>query len=124
MLTEWQKKQMQKGFNIGFTDTLIAKSIPGINHMQVYNFRNKLGISSATIVNTRYDVWVKLIYRGASIARIAELYEVTERSLKVLLWKHRNISLIDAKSTMHNDGSAKSFPVHKGKIPNFKKYGI
>ncbi len=65
--------------------------------MQVYNFRNKLGISSATIVNTRYDVWVKLIYRGASIARIAELYEVTERSLKVLLWKHRNISLIDAK---------------------------
>jgi hypothetical protein len=83
---------------MGFSDTRIARSVPGVNHMQVYNYRHKLDIPTSDIVNRRYDIWTKLIYKGVSIGRIAKMYDVTEQSMKVLLWKNRNISLVEAKA--------------------------
>jgi hypothetical protein len=66
--------------------------------MQVYNYRHKLGIPTSNIVNRRYDIWTKLIYKGVSIGLIARMYDVTEQSIKVLLWKNRTISLVEAKA--------------------------
>lgn len=83
---------------MGFSDTRIARSIPGINHMQVYNYRHKLNIPTGDIVNRRYDIWTELIYKGVTIGRIAKMYDVTEKSIKVLLWKNRDISLVEAKA--------------------------
>ena len=123
MLTLEQKAQIQKGFDIGFSDTHIARVIPGVNHMQVYNYRHKLGVSSEQIVAKRYDVWAHLIYKGMSIARIAKIYEVTEQSIKVLLWKNRNISLVDAKAVVSAERDAQKVPMKKG-IPDFANYGL
>jgi hypothetical protein len=66
--------------------------------MQVFNYRHKLKIPTNTIVNRRYDIWTELIYKGVSIGQIAKMYDVTEKSIKVLLWKNRDISLVEAKA--------------------------
>lgn len=83
---------------MGFSDTRIARSVPDVNHMQVYNYRHKLAIPTGNIVNRRYDIWTELIYKGVSIGQIAKMYDVTEQSIKVLLWKNRSISLVEAKA--------------------------
>ena len=83
---------------MGFSDTRIARSVEGINHMQVFNYRHKLKIPTSDIVNRRYDIWTQLIYKGVSIGQIARMYDVTEKSIKVLLWKNRDISLVEAKA--------------------------
>jgi hypothetical protein len=98
MLRDDQKAAIRQGFDMGFSDTRIARSVDGINHMQVYNYRHKLRIDTGTIVNRRYDIWTELIYKGIGIGQIAKMYDVTEQSIKVLLWKNRNISLVDAKA--------------------------
>jgi hypothetical protein len=98
MLRNEQKAAIRQGFEMGFSDTRIARSVPDVNHMQVYNYRHKLEIPTNVIVNRRYDIWTELIYKGVSIARIAKMYDVTEQSIKVLLWKNRNISLVEAKA--------------------------
>lgn len=83
---------------MGFSDVRIARSVSGTNHMQVYNYRHKLGILSSDIVDRRYDIWAQLIYKGVTIGQIAKMYDVAPQSIKVLLWKNRNISLVDAKA--------------------------
>jgi len=98
MLRNDQKAAIRQGFEMGFSDTRIARSVPDVNHMQVYNYRHKLEIPTNVIVNRRYDIWTELIYKGVSIGRIAKMYDVTEQSIKVLLWKNRNISLVEAKA--------------------------
>lgn len=127
MLSTDQKAQIQKGFDIGFSDTHIARVISGVNHMQVYNFRHKLKISSEAIVNKRYDVWRHLIYQGMSISQIAAIYDVTEQSIKVLLWKNRDMSLVEAKAAvlkqMEETARKKRSSSKKG-IPDFGEYGL
>lgn len=123
MLTKDQKKQIEKGFDIGFSDTHIARVVAGVNHMQVYNYRHKLKISSEAIVNKRYDVWVHLIHHGMGIPKVAEIYEVTEQSIKVLLWKNRSISLVEVRAAVQATRDAKS-PAIKSGIPNFSSYGL
>jgi hypothetical protein len=98
MLSTDQKAAIRQGFEMGFSDTRIARSVDGVNHMQVYNFRHKLRIATSTIVNRRYDIWTELIYKGVTIGKIGKMYDVTEQSIKVLLWKNREISLVDAKA--------------------------
>jgi hypothetical protein len=98
MLSADQKAAIRQGFEMGFSDTRIARSVPDVNHMQVYNYRHKLNIPTGDVVNRRYDIWTELIYKGVSIRQIARTYDVTEQSIKVLLWKNRNISLVDAKA--------------------------
>lgn len=98
MLRNDQKAAIRQGFEMGFSDTRIARGVPDINHMQVYNYRHKLKIPTKDIVNRRYDIWTQLIYKGVSISQIAKMYDVTENSIKVLLWKNRNISLVEAKA--------------------------
>lgn len=122
MLTTDQQAQIRKGFDIGFSDTHIARVVPGVNHMQVYNYRHKLKISAESIVNKRYDIWTHLIYRGMSISQIAQIYEVTEQSIKVLLWKNRNISLVEAKAAAQKSRDEK-VPRRKG-LPDFTAYGL
>ncbi|MFC5510410.1 hypothetical protein ACFPOU_04610 [Massilia jejuensis] len=98
MLRTDQKAAIRQGFEMGFSDTRIARSVEGINHMQVFNYRHKLKIPTSDIVNRRYDIWTQLIYKGVSIGQIARMYDVTEKSIKVLLWKNRDISLVEAKA--------------------------
>jgi hypothetical protein len=98
MLRTEQKAAIRQGFEMGFSDTRIARSVPDVNHMQVFNYRHKLKIPTNTIVNRRYDIWTELIYKGVSIGQIAKMYDVTEKSIKVLLWKNRDISLVEAKA--------------------------
>ena len=98
MLKTEQKAAINQGFEMGFSDTRIARSVHDVNHMQVYNYRHKLKIPTSAIVNRRYDIWTEMIYKGVSISRIAKMYDVTEQSIKVLLWKNREISLVDAKA--------------------------
>nr|WP_314542613.1 hypothetical protein [uncultured Massilia sp.] len=98
MLRNDQKAAIRQGFEMGFSDTRIARGVPDINHMQVYNYRHKLKIPTKDIVNRRYDIWTELIYKGVSISQIAKMYDVTENSIKVLLWKNRSISLVEAKA--------------------------
>jgi len=98
MLRTEQKAAIRQGFEMGFSDTRIARSVEDVNHMQVYNYRHKLKIPTSDIVNRRYDIWTELIYKGVSIAQIAKMYDVTEKSIKVLLWKNRDISLVEAKA--------------------------
>jgi hypothetical protein len=98
MLRNDQRAAIRQGFEMGFSDTRIARGVPDINHMQVYNYRHKLKIPTKDIVNRRYDIWTELIYKGVSISQIAKMYDVTENSIKVLLWKNRNISLVEAKA--------------------------
>ena len=98
MLRKDQKAAIRQGFEMGFSDTRIARGVRDINHMQVYNYRHKLKIPTKDIVNRRYDIWTELIYKGVSISQIAKMYDVTENSIKVLLWKNRNISLVEAKA--------------------------
>lgn len=124
MLTKEQKKQIRKGFAIGFSDKLIARSLGDVNHMQVYNYRHKFGIDRKNIINARYDVWTNLVYKGVSIAQIAAIYEVTERSIKVQLWSKRNISLMDAKAVVQIRLDDKITSGKPNGIPNFLKYEI
>lgn len=98
MLRNDQKAAIRQGFEVGFSDTRIARGVADVNHMQVYNYRHKLKIPTKDIVNRRYDIWTELIYKGVSIGQIAKMYDVTENSIKVLLWKNRNISLVEAKA--------------------------
>lgn len=122
MLTTEQKKLIQKGLNIGLSDVHIARVVKGVNHMQVYNFRHKLNISAQQVVNNRYDVWAHLIYKGMSIRQISEIYGVTEQSVKVLLWKNREISLVEAKACAPKPNEPK-LKTHHG-LPDFKSYGL
>jgi len=98
MLRTEQKAAIRQGFEMGFSDTRIARSVEDVNHMQVFNYRHKLKIPTSDIVNRRYDIWTQLIYKGVSIGQIAKMYDVTEKSIKVLLWKNRDISLVEAKA--------------------------
>lgn len=98
MLSTDQKAAIRQGFEMGFSDTRIARGVPGVNHMQVYNYRHKLKVPTGDIVNRRYDIWTELIYKGVSIGQISRMYDVTEQSIKVLLWKNREISLVEAKA--------------------------
>lgn len=123
MLTTVQKAQIRKGFAIGFSDTHIARVVPDVNHMQVYNYRHKLGIPTEEIVKKRYDIWTRLIYEGLDISQIAEIYNVTEQSVKVLLWKNRNFSFVEAKATVKAKSELKKVSFVKG-MPNFKRYGL
>lgn len=124
MLRADQKAAIRQGFEMGFSDTRIARSVPDINHMQVYNYRHKLKIPTGDIVNRRYDIWTKLIYKGVSIRQIAKAYDVTEQSIKVLLWKNRNISLVDAKAKVMKLRE-ESEPLALGEgIPSLDKLGL
>ncbi|WP_371765580.1 hypothetical protein [Massilia sp.] len=124
MLRTDQKAAIRQGFEMGFSDTRIARSVPDVNHMQVYNYRHKLKIPTGDIVNRRYDIWTELIYKGVSIGQIAKMYDVTEKSIKVLLWKNRDISLVEAKArVMKLREEAQQLELSDG-IPSLGQLGL
>jgi hypothetical protein len=127
MLRNDQKAAIRQGFEMGFSDTRIARSIPDVNHMQVYNYRHKLEIPTSNIVNRRYDIWTQLIYKGVTISQIAKMYDVTEQSIKVLLWKNRNISLVEAKAKvmkLREESEADLLPALSDGIPSLAQLGL
>lgn len=127
MLRTDQKAAIRQGFEMGFSDTRIARSVPGVNHMQVYNYRHKLEIPTSDVVNRRYDIWTKLIYKGVTIGQIAKLYDVTEQSIKVLLWKNRSISLVEAKAQvmkLREENEANPLLALEAGIPSLAQLGL
>ena len=124
MLRHDQKAAIRQGFDVGFSDALIARSVADINPMQVYGYRHKLKIPTEEIVNRRYDIWTALIYQGVDIDQIAEMYEVTEQSIKVLLWKNRNISLVEAKAKILKLRRENRQLMLKGGIPSLGDLGL
>ena len=100
MLTKKQKDMIKRGFAKGVPDTVIAKTLEEVNHMQVYNFRKALGISTQTVQENRYNTWMRLIQTGKSVEVIAELYAVKPRTIKMALWKNKDFSFVDARKAV------------------------
>jgi hypothetical protein len=124
MLSNDQKAAIRQGFEMGFSDTRIARGVPDVNHMQVYNYRHKLKIPTGDIVNRRYDIWTELIHKGVTIGRIATMYGVTEQSIKALLWKNRNISFVDAKARALKLREENQLLELGDRIPSFGHLGL
>ena len=99
MLTAEQRELIKQGFSKGVPDPLIAEMVPGLNHMQVYNFRRSLGISAATVLENRYDTWIRMINSGISLDAISDIYKVKPRSIQIVLWRARGFSFVEAKKT-------------------------
>lgn len=86
-----------QGFARGVPDTLIAKMLTGLSHIQVYNFRRSQDIASQTVLRNRYDTWIRMINSGVSLDVIADIYQVKPRSIQVVLWRTRGFSFVGAK---------------------------
>lgn len=123
MLTPEQIKAVEKGFALGFSDKHIARVVPNVKPMQVYNYRHKRNIKASDIVRKRYDTWEHLILNGMSISQISTMYDVTEQSIKVLLWKNKNFSLVEAKAIAKQKIYETQNPVGQG-IPDLSQYGL
>lgn len=96
MLTEDQRYQILKALSLGFADTVIAEKMQEVNHMQVYNFRKKMGITSETVVENRYNTWVKMLEKGIGVDAIAKMYKVKEASVSIMLARKKGFSVTDA----------------------------
>ena len=96
-LTLKQKDLVQKAWALGYNDKLIS-ALPRINaeYLAVHRFRHEMGIATATISENRYDAWVRAVMSAgdvvAVIEKLAESYNVTPYSIRLLLWRHRGIS--------------------------------
>lgn len=96
MLTDEQKKLIAKGLSKGVTDTQIAEAI-GLKHMQVFNYRKSLGVTSAEVVDWRYDTWIRMLEAGMSVDLVASLYKVKPDTVLNSLYRKRDFSYAEAK---------------------------
>jgi hypothetical protein len=96
MLTNEQKELINKGLSRGVADTQIAEAI-GVKHMQVFNYRKSLGITSQQVVDARYDTWIRLLEAGMSLDLVATTYQVKPESVLNSLYRKRNFSYTEAK---------------------------
>jgi ribosomal protein L23 len=96
MLTDEQKKLIAKGLSKGVADTQIAEAI-GVKHMQVFNYRKSLGITSQEVVDARYDTWIRMLEAGMSVDLVASLYKVKPESVLNSLYRKRQFSYTEAK---------------------------
>ena len=97
MLTDRQRELIIQGFAKGAPDTMIAETITGLSHAQVYNFRRALGISAKTVLNNKYDTWVRMLNSGVSLDVISNIYKVRPRSIQIVLWRTKKFSFVEAK---------------------------
>lgn len=97
MLTDKQRELIIQGFAKGVPDAMIAEIITGLSQTQVYNFRRLLGISAKTVLNNKYDTWIKMLNSGVSLDVIADIYKVQPRSIQIVLWRAKNFSFVEAK---------------------------
>ncbi|WP_454875145.1 hypothetical protein [Paraburkholderia xenovorans] len=96
MLTDEQKKLITKGLSRGVADTQIAEAI-GVKHMQVFNYRKSIGVSSQQVVDARYDTWIRLLEAGMSVDLVASMYQVKPESVLNSLYRKRDFSYTEAK---------------------------
>ena len=99
MITDDQHELIMQGFAKGVSDLMISKAIPGASHMNIFMFRKSLSITAQTIVDNRYDTWIRMLNSGVSLTAIAELYQVKPASIRGGLWRARNFSFVEAKKT-------------------------
>lgn len=97
MLTDKQRELIIQGFAKGVPDAMIAEIITGLSQTQVYNFRRLLGISAKTVLNNKYDTWIRMLNSGVSLDVIADIYKVQPRSIQIVLWRAKNFSFVEAK---------------------------
>ena len=120
MLSETQREQILKLLKFGFNDPMIATMIDGVAHIDVYNFRHAVGISSKDVLEHRYNTWAALVSNGVSVHKIAELYHVKVITLKGALWKTRSISFVEVKAKQQQSGM-KMWTQGKDGLPDFDK---
>lgn len=96
MLTDEQKTLIRKGLSKGVADTQIAESI-GVKHMAVFGYRKSLGVTSAQVLEVRYDTWIRLLESGMSVELVASLYKVKPESVLNTLYRKRKFSYTEAK---------------------------
>lgn len=72
-IPEAKKLKMKELFQAGFPDTVIAEKVE-MRNLKVYYFRKALGITSAQIVENRYNVWEAMIKAGYSFEDVAQMY--------------------------------------------------
>ena len=97
MLTTKQRKLIMEGFAKGVPDTLIAEMMPGLSQMQVYNFRRSLGIAASTVLDNRYNTWIRMLNSGVGLDVISKIYRVKPESMQVVLWRKKSFSFVESK---------------------------
>lgn len=116
MITDDQRELIMQGFAKGVTDSMIAEKIPGVSHMNIFMFRKSLGITAQTVMNNRYDTWIRMLNSGVSLTVIADLYRVKPASIRSGLWRARNFSFVVAKKIAQEGKDARYFGnVKKGR---------
>ena len=101
MLTLEQRELIIKAFFNGLSDAVTAKVLPGVNYMQVFNFRKKMGITMEMILENRYKMWCRLIQDGVDLNVIAELYNVKPVSIRVMLSRKLGKSISEIREEGH-----------------------
>ena len=97
MLTDKQRELIIEGFSKGVPDAMIAEIITGLSQTQVYNFRHLMGISAKTVLNNKYDTWIRMLNDGVSLDVISDIYKVQPRSIQIALWREKKFSFVQVK---------------------------
>lgn len=96
MLTDEQKKLVEKGLAQGLTDPVIAQMI-GAKHIDVYKYRHSLGITRFEVLDNRYDQWLRLLKDGQTLDYVGELYDVKPDTILSTLYRKRDFSYVEVK---------------------------
>ena len=97
MLTDKQRELIMEGFSKGVPDAMIAEIITGLSQTQVYNFRHLMEISAKTVLNNKYETWIRMLNDGVSLDVIADIYKVQPRSIQIALWREKKFSFVQVK---------------------------
>lgn len=120
MLTDEQRRLIMQGIAKGFPDTQIAEKLACVTHAQVFHLRRSLEISAKTVLDNRYETWMKMLNSGIGLDLISEIYEVKTRSIQYSLWRAKSFSFVDAKKTAQQSINAKIIgSVKKGRKSPF-----
>ena len=79
------------GWERGYRDHFIAKAI-GIPYREVFDARIAEGLTKEVVQERRYAWWEKLIRQGVSVTKIASMYEVSEQTIRLAMWRQRKFS--------------------------------
>ena len=91
------KESIIKGFSLGFYDAEIARTLK-ISANQVRKYRLAMGIASQKISENRIQSWDRLLRKGYSTAEIADLYQISVRTLRERFYL-QNKSIREIKKT-------------------------
>ena len=102
MLNPEEKKTATELLGLGFSDAAISRQLD-CDYQQINSFRKKLDISKEMVFENRHQHWVKLLKDGKTPKDIAQMYGMTERSVRVTLHhKLDNFSFVEIKHSKSN----------------------